>query len=301
MVLFLSSKHNFYMPSFLRLLLYGCVFFLWSCSHYIYCIVYCYSALVGVQSIVMCISLPLCVCPSVSLWAYLPKYSSSLYLIFCACYVWPYGRGSVLLWQHCNTLCRPTSGVWMASYLHTLVSNITHTFNDHFARTTRVSRCQKGKTNLDFTVARHGKWHQLGHMQVYTLLQADNHVSTPPLSFFYRPDTKRLILKLTQQGAARIWHCGVWCLRLACCCRYRFHTRTRCRCWWRPVRRASRHCSAFCAGHRFSHAVGSWPHGLREIRPPKPTDRCRIWETKTCTFRAHTQESSGIFCDASHA
>jgi len=30
-------------------------------------------------------------------------------------------------------------------------------------------------------------WYQLGHMQICTLLQADN-ASTPPLSFFYRPD-----------------------------------------------------------------------------------------------------------------
>jgi len=27
------------------------------------------------------------------------------------------------------------------------------------------------------------QWHQLGHMQVCTLLQTDNHASTPPLSF----------------------------------------------------------------------------------------------------------------------
>ena len=27
------------------------------------------------------------------------------------------------------------------------------------------------------------KWHQLGHMQVCTSLQTDNHASTPPLSF----------------------------------------------------------------------------------------------------------------------
>ena len=26
------------------------------------------------------------------------------------------------------------------------------------------------------------QWHQLGHMQVCTLLQTDNHASTPPLS-----------------------------------------------------------------------------------------------------------------------
>jgi len=28
------------------------------------------------------------------------------------------------------------------------------------------------------------QWHQLGHMQVCTQLQTDNHASTPPLSFF---------------------------------------------------------------------------------------------------------------------
>ena len=28
------------------------------------------------------------------------------------------------------------------------------------------------------------QWHQLGHMQVCTLLQTDNHTSTPPLGFF---------------------------------------------------------------------------------------------------------------------
>jgi len=43
----------------------------------------------------------------------------------------------------------------------------------------------KGKTNLDFTEARDSEWqwHQLGHMQVFTLLQTDNHTSAPPLSF----------------------------------------------------------------------------------------------------------------------
>jgi len=45
--------------------------------------------------------------------------------------------------------------------------------------TTRVSRYQKGKTNLDFTEARDSEWqwHQLGHMQT------GNHASTPPLGF----------------------------------------------------------------------------------------------------------------------
>jgi len=50
-----------------------------------------------------------------------------------------------------------------------------------------VDRYQKGKTNLDFTEARDSEWqwHQLGHMQVCTLLQTDNHASTPPLSFLH--------------------------------------------------------------------------------------------------------------------
>ena len=61
----------------------------------------------------------------------------------------------------------------------------THPFNGPFSRTTRVSRYQKGETNLDFTEARDSDWtwHQLSHMQVCTSLQTDNHASTPPLSF----------------------------------------------------------------------------------------------------------------------
>ena len=61
----------------------------------------------------------------------------------------------------------------------------THPFNGSLSGTTRVSRYQKGKTNLDFTEARDSEWqwHQLDRMQVCTLLQTDNHASTPPLSF----------------------------------------------------------------------------------------------------------------------
>jgi len=53
------------------------------------------------------------------------------------------------------------------------------------SETTQVSQYQKGKTNLDFTGARDNEWqwHQLGHMQVCTLLQTDNHASTSLLSF----------------------------------------------------------------------------------------------------------------------
>ena len=67
------------------------------------------------------------------------------------------------------------------------------TFNGPFSRSTRVSRYQKGKTNLDFTGARDSEWqwHQLGHMQVCTSLQTDNHASNP------LPTTIKLTVQLT--------------------------------------------------------------------------------------------------------
>jgi len=61
----------------------------------------------------------------------------------------------------------------------------THLFHGPLSGTTRVSRCQKGKTNLDFTETRDSEWqwHQLGHMQVCTSLQKNDHDSTPSLCF----------------------------------------------------------------------------------------------------------------------
>jgi len=82
-----------------------------------------------------------------------------------------------------NQQCQSTEGV----HTQSKQKKTTTPFNGLFSRTTWVSRYQKGKTNLDFTGARDSQWHQLGHMQVCTLLQTDNHASTPPL-FFYRPD-----------------------------------------------------------------------------------------------------------------
>jgi len=81
----------------------------------------------------------------------------------------------------------------------------THPFNGCFSRTTHVSQYQRGKTNLYFSEARDSEWqlHQLGHMQVCTSLQTDNHTSTPPLSF-YRPDALPSIASRgkNQQAAA---------------------------------------------------------------------------------------------------
>ena len=73
-----------------------------------------------------------------------------------------------------HVICHPENYFWN-----------THPFNSPLSRTTWVSRYQKGKTNLDFTEARDSEWqwHQLGHMQVCTLLQTDNHANTSLLSF----------------------------------------------------------------------------------------------------------------------
>jgi len=59
-------------------------------------------------------------------------------------------------------------------------------FPGPFSETTRVSQYQKGKIDLDFNEARDDEWqwNPLGHMQVCTSLQTDNHASTRPLSFF---------------------------------------------------------------------------------------------------------------------
>jgi len=62
-----------------------------------------------------------------------------------------------------------------------------HTFNGPFSGSSQVCWYQKGKTNLDFTEARESEWqwHQVGHKQVCTSLQTDNHASTPPHSFLH--------------------------------------------------------------------------------------------------------------------
>ena len=115
-------------------------------------------------------------------------------------------RVAMLLSCVCLSLVTEPVSYWMfpvsflpSTYPHSVISKIrvlpsgtdthTHPFNGFLSRTTRVSRYQKGKTNLDFTEARDSEWqwHQLGHMQVCTPLQTYNHASTPPL-IFYGPD-----------------------------------------------------------------------------------------------------------------
>ena len=79
--------------------------------------------------------------------------------------------------------------------------------------TTQVSWYQKGKTNLDFTEVRDGEWqwHQLGHMQICTALQTDNHASTPPLSFLQagcpscHPTNSIKALKARNNNLINVW------------------------------------------------------------------------------------------------
>ena len=80
----------------------------------------------------------------------------------------------------------PKLTIAVVSLLRTVILHThTHPFNGPLSGNTQVSRYQKGKTDLDFTEARDSEWqwHQLGHMQVCTLLQTDNHAITS-LSFF---------------------------------------------------------------------------------------------------------------------
>jgi len=108
------------------------------------------------------------------------------------------------VWSEVQIVCILSSGCHCIPKPHHLLSHLnpdwfypsgsglprlswkqTHPFNGPLSGTIRVSRYQKGKTNLDFTEARDSEWqwHQLGHMEVCTSLQTNNHASTPPLSF----------------------------------------------------------------------------------------------------------------------
>ena len=107
-----------------------------------------------------------------------------------------------------DIMCRE---IHMSTNVYWRLHTHTHTFNGPFSGTTRVSRYQKGKTNLDFTEARDSEWqwHQLGHMQVCISLQTDNHASTPP-----SPDA----LPATQPTAWKHWrHLQHWRLLTEIC------------------------------------------------------------------------------------
>ena len=109
---------------------------------------------------------------------------------------------SFMFWAESICIVFPAVIWWHWLCEATPVTVHTHPFNGPFSGTTRVTQYQKGKTNLDFTEARdiEWQWHQLGHMQVCTSLQTDNHASIPPLCF-YRPDA----LPAAQPTASKHW------------------------------------------------------------------------------------------------
>jgi len=86
-------------------------------------------------------------------------------------------------------------------YKHTHTQTHTHThthlFNGPLSRITRVSRYQKGITNLDFTEARDSS----SGISWVICKQFAPHSSTPPNQFFYRPDA----LPDTQPTASKHW------------------------------------------------------------------------------------------------
>ena len=97
----------------------------------------------------------------------------------------------------------------------------THRFSKPSSGTTWVSQYQKGKTNLDFTEARDSEWqwHQLGHMQVCTSLQTDNHVSTPPV-IFYRPDALPHTQPTAYSGHKMVVVGVLFVSNIVACCAY---------------------------------------------------------------------------------
>jgi len=91
------------------------------------------------------------------------------------------------------------------AFFSALVNPVFQPKRSYFPLPFFPSRYQKGKTNLDFTEARDSEWQwqQLGHMQVCTSPQTDNHASTSPLSFLHagcpscRPTNSVKALKAT--------------------------------------------------------------------------------------------------------
>jgi len=105
--------------------------------------------------------------------------------------------------QYCPSLAAAAAAT--ATITTTTTTTTLHPFNGPLSGTTQVCRYQKGKTSPDFIEARDGEWqwHQLGHMQVCTSLQTDNHTNSPSLNF-YRPnalpDTQPTVSKHGRQN-----------------------------------------------------------------------------------------------------
>ena len=104
--------------------------------------------------------------------------------IHCSAYT-QQARRTCIFCQWPDSLEHTDANTFSAIRSFTFLRTHTHPFSGPLSGTTRVGRYHKGKTNLDFTEARDSEWqwHQLGHMQVCTSLQTDNHASTSPVCF----------------------------------------------------------------------------------------------------------------------
>ena len=116
---------------------------------------------------------------------------------------------SVQVWGTNNQKTARDLPKWKQGFFEPIISTKSALLTRTHARLTalfpglpRWAGTRKVKTNLDFTEARDSdwQWHQLGNIKVCTLLQTDNHTSTPPLCF-YRPDA----LPATQPTASKHW------------------------------------------------------------------------------------------------
>jgi len=149
----------------------------------------------------------------------------------------------------------------------------THPFNGPLSRITRVSWCQKGKTNLDFTEARDSEWqwHQLGYVQVCTSLRQIT-IPAPHHSVFYRPDALPAAQKNSIKAPKALWYTksreNVWrasakCQHDAKCTKRLFQASTQ---------------NAFV---RVRHSASSAQGGLDDNGPHKSTRSFAQWHLTT--------------------
>ena len=142
----------------------------------------------------------------------------------------------------------------------------THTHTHPLSRITRVSWCQKGKTNLDFTEARDSEWqwHQLGYGQI--TMPAPHH------SVFYRPDALPAAQKNSIKALKALWYTksreNVWrasakCQHDAKCTKRLFQASTQ---------------NAFV---RVRHSASSAPGVLDDNGPHKSTRSFAQWHLTT--------------------
>ena len=98
---------------------------------------------------------------------------------------------SVFLFQFPHVLMRCLHVVIADLFQYLLQKRLLNTHTHTHTRLTALSpglprwaSTRKAKPNLDPTEARDSElqWYQLGHMQICTSLQTDNHASTPPLN-----------------------------------------------------------------------------------------------------------------------